>query len=117
MMDVAVFTRLQALAEGRVTQERLPQAPILPAVVYTVVSNHEEYSDDGHDGLGEFFVEIDAYGNTAEERADLMAQIKQVMRPSTTDCQVTGEADGLSWIEEDTGFYGVSVQFTCWQQT
>lgn len=117
MIDQAVYDRLKTLADGRVHFVRMPQKPVLPAVVYTVISSTEEYSDDGHDQLAEYRVQIDVWGTTRSQIVALMAEVKTAMRPSATDFDVTGENDGIDEIEDETNYHRASVDFMCWQKT
>lgn len=56
-----------ALAAGRVYTEVLPQAPKVPAVVFTVVSGDADYALDGPTGVGVRRVQVDSWAAKREE--------------------------------------------------
>lgn len=117
MIDYPVYERLKALAGGRVHFVRMPQQPVLPAVVYTVISSVEEYSGDGHDGLTEWRVQVDCWAATRAEVSALMAQVKSIMRVSSNDFATVDESAGLDEIENETNYHRASVDFICWQHS
>jgi hypothetical protein len=117
MIKQLVYDRLKLLADGRVHFYRAPQKPIFPYIVYNKVSSVEEYSDDGHDGLGEYRVQINVWAKTRADADALMAQIKSAMRAIGTDFDVTAETDLDDEIEDETDYQGAGVDFICWLES
>jgi hypothetical protein len=116
MIKERVYNRLKDLAGGRVHFNRAPQKPVFPYVVYNLVSSVEEYSDDGHDGLGEYRIQINVWGKEKDRAGvdSLMEQVKATMRLSGDDFDVTGETSLDDQIEDETDYQGAGVDFMCW---
>lgn len=117
MIDEDVYGRLKNLAAGRVHYVRLPQKPIYPALVYNIITSDEQYSDEGHAGLSEYRVQIDAWAKTREAASSLMSQAKSAMRAHFADFRVVNEYDNIREREDETDLYRSSTDFICWQQT
>jgi len=116
MIDEYVYSRLSALAGGRVHYARMPQTPAYPALVITIVSSDEQYSDEGHAGIAEYRVQIDAWGETRADVAALMVQAKAAMRGSDVDFSVVNEYDNLREREQETDLFRASTDFICWRK-
>ena len=69
-MEEALIAKLladagvSALVGARVYPGMRPQAGLLPAVVFNMISKNPSYSDDGEDGITEARVQLDCWGAT-----------------------------------------------------
>lgn len=117
MIDQAVFDRIKLLASGRVHYVQAPQKPTFPYLVYNVISGVGEYSDDGYDGLSEHRVQIDVWATTREEKVSLYEEVKNLMRPSSTDFDTTGENELPNDIDSEVNDHHAGIEFFCWRKS
>lgn len=68
-----------ALAADRVYTEVLPQAPAVPAVVFTEVAGDEDYALDGPTGASSRRVQVDAWAKTRAEATALANAVKAAL--------------------------------------
>jgi hypothetical protein len=108
-----------ALVAGRVYTEVLPQAPKVPAVVFTVVSGDEDYALDGPTGVSVRRVQVDSWASKREEATSLGLAVRSVLSGHA------GAADGLEvqsvfllaerWdFDAETGHYRTGQDWEAW---
>jgi len=68
-----------ALAGDRVYTEVLPQAPVVPAVVFTVVAGGDDVALDGPTGASSRRVQVDAWAKTRAEATSLALAVKTAL--------------------------------------
>ena len=68
-----------ALAADRVFTEVLPQAPIVPAVVFTEVAGDEDVALDGPTGASSRRVQVDSWAKTRAEATTLGLAVKAAL--------------------------------------
>jgi hypothetical protein len=108
-----------ARAADRVYTEVLPQAPTVPAVVFTEVAGEDDVALDGRTGASSRRVQIDSWAKTRAEATALGLAVKSALADHV------GAAAGLSvdgafllterWdFDAETSLYRTSQDFEVW---
>jgi hypothetical protein len=98
----------------RVYPEVLPQKPLLPASVYTLIYLQEEEGIGGEDlGLVNAHLQVDTYALTQAE-ADSVSSLARSQLRASTDLQVN-TSGGLWGYEADTRLYRVMREYSIWK--
>ena len=108
-----------ARAADRVYTEVLPQAPVVPAVVFTEVAGDDDVALDGPTGTSSRRVQIDSWAKTRAEATALGLAVKAVL------ANHAGAAAGLvvegafllseRWdFDAETALYRTSQDFEIW---
>lgn len=98
----------------RVYPEVLPQAPLLPASVYTLIYLQEEEGIGGEDlGLVNAHLQVDTYALT-QSQADSVADLARSQLKASSDLQVN-TVGGLWGYEPDTRLYRVMREYSVWK--
>jgi len=84
-----------ALAGDRVHTEVLPQAPAVPAVVFTEVSGDDDVGLDGPSGVGSRRVQVDSWARTRAESTALALAVRTAL---------AGHAGAAGGFEVQAGF-------------
>jgi len=93
-MEEALIAKLladagvSALAGARVHPGVRPQAGLLPAIVFNMISANPSYSDDGQDGIAECRVQLDCWGTTYADAKKTARAVKSAL--SAFDGTVSG---------------------------
>jgi hypothetical protein len=100
----------------RVYAGLLPQKPVLPAVVYTIVFRHDEEDLAGNDcDLTNAHVQTDSYSTTEKEADATAATVRELMR-SASDFNTFTLPGGLDEHETDTELYRVMREYSVWKK-
>lgn len=131
-MEQAIIARLLAttaiatIAGTRVFPGSRPQASLMPAVVFNVVSGAPVYTDDGEAGLAENRIQIDCWGETYTSAKGLAVAVKGALSA------FVGESAGVTFqnilliTERDRRESGSNapeylfrtmLEFTVWHET
>jgi hypothetical protein len=108
-----------ALAADRVYTEVLPQAPAVPAVVFTEVAGEDDVALDGPTGASSRRVQVDAWAKTRAEATALGLAVKSALAGHA------GAAAGLDvqgvfllaerWdLDAESALYRTSQDFEIW---
>lgn len=108
-----------ARAAERVYTEVLPQAPVVPAVVFTEVAGDDDVALDGPTGASSRRVQVDSWANTRVEATSLGLAVKAAL------ANHVGAAAGLSvegafllserWdFDAETSLYRTSQDYEIW---
>ncbi len=115
-------TAVTDLVDDRLHPSRLPDKPVLPAVVYTVVADVRDYAHDQALDLGRPLVQLDVWSTrqaSALALADALIEALVGYRGAmggiayTAGWRLDGQRD---LFEEETGFYRVSLDFRGWYE-
>ena len=68
---------IAAAVGQRMYPRRLPQGPMLPALVYLRVDTRREHDMDGPDGLPRPRVQVTAWGTSVQMATDLAATVRE----------------------------------------
>jgi hypothetical protein len=121
-LTTAVVTRLRteaataALLGSRIYPLVLPQAPMLPALAYTRISQGEQFTSNGPSGLRRVRIQLDCYAETydaARALADAVRNALNGWRDLSLGVQVAKLApDSEQDLHEDeVGSYRVTMDF------
>ena len=107
------------IVSTRIYPVRLPDAPTLEAIVYTVISAPRTEDLSGSSGLGTAIVQIDCWANTYSEANTLAEAVRQAMQGySGTMGGTTVEGvhllDELDNFEEDINERRKILRFSIW---
>jgi uncharacterized protein DUF3168 len=116
---LATDAGVAARAADRVYTEVLPQAPAVPAVVFTEVAGDDDVALDGPTGSSSRRVQIDSWAKTRAEATALGLAVKAALADHA------GAAAGLSvegvfllserWdFDAETSLYRTSQDFEIW---
>jgi hypothetical protein len=108
-----------ALVADRVFTEVLPQAPLVPAVVFTEVAGDEDVALEGPTGASSRRVQVDSWAKTRADATTLGLAVKRALS------RHVGAAAGLDvqalfflterWdYDSDSALYRTSQDFECW---
>lgn len=108
-----------ALVGNRVFTEVLPQAPTVPAVVFTEVAGDEDVALDGPTGVGSRRVQIDAWAKTRAEATALAVAVRTALA-GHSGAAAGFEVHGVfllteRWdFEPETSLYRTSQDYEVW---
>ncbi len=112
-----------ALVSDRIYPSVLPDKPVLPAVVYQVVSNEQTFTHDGPVPLRRPRIQLDVWAKRRldAERVEgaLMAALVGYRGPMGAVDYTSGWGLELSTdlYEQDTGLHRISMDFRGWYGT
>lgn len=106
-------------AGSRVYPKRLPQQASLPALTYTVIDDPGEHSHDGASNLAHPRVQVDCWGSTPLQAAQLDDQVRAVLDGyqgpmGTLSVHGAMRQDARQDDDPDTGRYWVSADYIVW---
>ena len=113
-------SELEQLVSGRIHASRLPDKPILPAVVYRVITNFGGIAHDGPVELRNPRVQLDVWGARPADIEPVAEAITTALlgyRGPMGDVEYTAGwvlADSTDLYEQETGLYRISLDFRGW---
>lgn len=116
-------TAVVALVGERVYPSKLPDKPVLPAVVYQIVSNEQTFTHDGPVALRRPRVQLDVWSHRRLEAERIENAIISAFvgyRGPMGDVDYTagwGLEVSTDIYEQDTGLHRISMDFRGWYGT
>ena len=99
----------------RVYPDQLPQVPLLPASVYTIIATAEEQDLTGAvNGLVNAHVQVDTYAATRLD-AESVSYLGRSQLLAAPDMQVWITNDGMWGFETDTRLHRVMREYSIWK--
>lgn len=108
-----------ARAAERVYTEVLPQAPVVPAVVFTEVAGDDDVALDGPTGASSRRVQVDSWAKTRAEATSLGLAVKAALADHTGAAAGFG-VEGAFLLSErwdfdaETSLYRTSQDYEIW---
>lgn len=104
---------LAQLVGDKIYALRIPNGTYLPCVTFQRVSGMPANTLQGHSGLEEINLQVDAWGRTYEEAKHVAKAVRAAM-PATGSVFGAHLNTDADFYEDGVNYYRISMDFTCW---
>jgi len=102
-----------ALVDGRIYPMELPQAAVLPAVVYQRIATEPLHTMEGDEGLDDVRLQFSCWATNYADAKALSAAVRADINASALKSRTTMELDDR---DEETRHYRVILDLNLWQR-
>lgn len=104
---------LVELVDGKIYALRIPNGTYLPCVTFQRLSGMPAHTLQGHSGLEEINLQVDAWGRSYEEAKNVAKAVRSAM-PETGSVFGAHLITDADFYEDGVNYYRISMEFTCW---